>query len=591
MRIGALEDLAKQLRFAPVETLRRQLERAEELAGEIEAGRNYPEDWIVFRITGYRPEMGAPAMFVGEALLGDVSALVERMSAAAGVKEGELEQGKWLDVEALCGRWGVSRKTLERWRREGLIARRVTGANGKPRLVFAAVVVERFEKGRAGRIEDAGSYSRIDEKVKRRMLRRAAAYARLGCSLNQAARRIAERYGRAHETVRQLLKRSEGKGVEFGERGPPSERERELIARSHWLGIEPAEVAKRLKRSVASVRRVVDDERAERLRVWAEVNAEAAAEVTQRRGDTVAQQRSDAVTQPGRRTVKRADAGLRRDGQQVDALTAEPVMSGLGGPGSWDLLEFVEAAREGGVALGVVERARGEAYRFLVARARGRIAGLPRHGAGATELDEIETDLRWAARLKAELVRSQLPLLVRVFESALGRKMEEVRAGLLGPLVSSGIAAIGEAVDAFEPEHGGRLAAPAGMGLNRVAAKFVREHEGELGGGAGKARSTGKLGAGVVMEDWTRRVAAWQRFGGRVWLEPAEAVRRGLGGLGGRERVLLEMRYGWGPRPVTMAEAAKKLGMTVMRAVQVERTAVRRSRIHHGGTEGTEMKQ
>jgi hypothetical protein len=41
--------------------------------------------------------MSAPAMFVGEALLGDVSALVERMSAAAGVREEELEGGSgWM---------------------------------------------------------------------------------------------------------------------------------------------------------------------------------------------------------------------------------------------------------------------------------------------------------------------------------------------------------------------------------------------------------------------------------------------------------------------------------------------------------------
>ena len=132
-------------------------------------------------------------------------------------------------------RWGVSRKTLERWRREGLIARRVTGENGKPRLVFAAGVVERFEKGRGGKM--GAGYTRIDERVEARMLRRAAVYARMGCSLNQAARRIAERYGRAHETVRQLLKRSEGRGgVEFAERGPPSERERELIARRTGWG-------------------------------------------------------------------------------------------------------------------------------------------------------------------------------------------------------------------------------------------------------------------------------------------------------------------------------------------------------------------
>ena len=81
LRIAALDDLARQLRFAPPETLRRQLERAEQLAAEIDPSINYPEDWIVFRITGYRADMPAPATIVGEALLGDIGILVERLSA------------------------------------------------------------------------------------------------------------------------------------------------------------------------------------------------------------------------------------------------------------------------------------------------------------------------------------------------------------------------------------------------------------------------------------------------------------------------------------------------------------------------------
>jgi hypothetical protein len=62
----------------------------------------------------------------------------------------------------------------------------------------------------------------------------------MGCSLNQAARRIAERYGRAHETVRHVSEEergSRGRRV-WGARAAVG-RERELMARAHWLGIEP----------------------------------------------------------------------------------------------------------------------------------------------------------------------------------------------------------------------------------------------------------------------------------------------------------------------------------------------------------------
>jgi RNA polymerase primary sigma factor len=541
LRIRALDDLARQLRFAPRETLRRQLERAESLATEIDPALAYPEDWIVFRVTGYRPDLRAPIAFPGEALLADMSALIERLSAGAGLEQRELPPGRHLDLQGVCGRWKVSRKTVERWRREGLVALRVKGASGKPRLVFPLESVERFERTRPERIRDAAGYTRMGPDLEERMLRRAAAYARLGCTRNQAAARIARRYGRALETVRQLLKRHDTGAAPplFAQRGPPTPRERELIARWHWHGIEPGEMARRLGRSSPSVHRVINDGRAERLRTIAGLLG----------GES------------GKGTEK--------------ALGAESATSGLGNPGETDLLDFVRAARQGGVVLGVVERTRATAYRGLLARAAAGIAALPAHAPGATVLDRIETDLRWAARLKAELVRSHLPLLVRTLEGAIGRELEQVRSGLLGPLVARAIAALAEAVDAFEPGKGGRLAAPSGLAVTRVGAKFVREHGTELGGGSGRVRAASVLTPGTPLPDWTRRIAPWQQFTGRLWLEPDRRLRAGLVLRPERERRLLSMRFGWAGAARTLEEAAAACGLTVMQAGSLERSAAR----------------
>lgn len=503
---------------------------------EIDPEINYPEDWIVFRITGYRPEIREPATFVGGALLADVSGLIERLSSAAKIHESELEPGQFLDVDEVCARWKVSRKTLERWRRQGLVARRVRGENGKPRLAFSTAVVERFEQGRAGSAEHG--YSRIGAQLEARMLRRAGAYAKLGCSLNQAAKRISARYGRAHETVRQLLKRHERTGALFAHRGPATERERRLMARAAWACIEPAVIARKLDRSSAAVHRVLNDERAERLRMLAEM-------------------------------IGGSGPGFTGD-QSV--LEPEPVRSGLGEAGPTDLLELVRGARAAGVPLGVVERAQGLAHRFLLARVQGLIADLPAHGARATALDRIETDLRWACRLKTELVRSQLPLLVRVLESSLGKPLEEVRSGRLGPLLQGALGAIGDAVDAYDPDKGGRLAAGAGIGLNRIAAKFVREQAIEP---PSRTRAVGMLGPGVRVDDWTRRVSPWQTWRGHAWLEPRSLVRAGLRGLGETERQLVCARFGWGPAPATLVEIAARMGLTVMRAAAIERAALR----------------
>src|SRR5688572_23587481 len=93
MVVTALEDLARQLRFTPREALLRDIQRAEALASQIGPDAVYEEDWIVGQVTGYRPKMDNPASVVGQALLADLSAFVERLSAAATLTPADLPPG------------------------------------------------------------------------------------------------------------------------------------------------------------------------------------------------------------------------------------------------------------------------------------------------------------------------------------------------------------------------------------------------------------------------------------------------------------------------------------------------------------------
>ena len=530
LRIPALADLARQLRSSRPEVIRRQLERAEALAAEIDPAVNYPEDWVVFRVTGYRPEIAEPAMFVGEALLSDLAPLAERLSAAARLDASDLEPGRYLDAGELCARWRVSRKTLDRYRRRGLPARRVLGGNGKTRLAFALAAVEQYERrwGSPGAREK--TVTRIAPGVEARIVERAGRYQRAGLSLNAAAARLARRHGRAHETIRQLLRRHEARSPVFAEAGPLTDRQRRFAERAARLAFEPGEIGARLGRSRASVHRVINDARVERLRGL------------------------------GLPVV----AGKGKRGAAADPLEPEPVRTGLGAPGEPDAASLLFAARRGEVPVGFVERSRASAYRFLVARAGRGIAMLPAHGAGATALDAIETDLRWAARLKAELVRSLLPLLIRTIESSLGRPAEELRAAALRPLLLASLAALAEAVDQHDPAEGGRLAAPAGMALSRAVPPFVKEHAAHAG------RASSRLAVSVPMPDFTRGVAPWQ-----AWLEPDRRVAMALARLDEPSRRVVSERFGFGGPPVTIAELARRLGTTPMRAARMERAAVR----------------
>jgi hypothetical protein len=538
LRIAALDDLARQLRFAPPETLRRQLDRAVQLAAELDPTINYPEDWVIFRITAFRPQIDSPATFVGDALLTDISAFIERLSAAAGLAESQLAADAHLDAAAVCGRWRISRKTLDRYRRMGLVAFRVTGAAGKPKLLFPLASVERFEDRHTARLADAGGYERMGERLEARMVRCARLYARAGLSLNQAAARIAVRYDRGHETVRQLLQRSGGKAL-FGERGPPSDRERRLIELAFWSWIDPADIAEHLGRSRASIQRVVTDARAERLRAL----------------------------------------GLASRGRRVEddrALNEAAVRTGLGHRGPSDLRSLLEVAHHTPAPAAAEERARATAYQALMTLAAGDIAALPARGARATVIDRIETRLRWAMRLKVLLIQTQLGQLARTFESSLGRPLQEVRTVLLQPLLLEGIRAITDAVETFEARKGGRLAAPVGLALNRTISRFLRERGAELSGSpTQRLRAAPSIASSVVIADWTLSVVPWQRHAGRWWLEPDPRIAAGLGGLDEGAAALLRERFGWGGPPRTHVELTRSLGTTTMLVAQRERRAAR----------------
>lgn len=619
LRIPALDDLARQIRFEPAKAARRQLELAEALAGEIDPNRTYPEEWVVFRLTGYRPDAAsqpvargrskpaapgadkrrpqgtresAPTLLVGAAVLADLPAFVERLSVAAKLTAKDLgaaadlrtRRGRaegaagWLDAPALCKRWKISRKTLDRLRRGGdavsgppggLLARRVIGSDARHRLYFRLAAIEAFESRHADRLRSAAGFTRIDAGVEARMLRRAARYRRmLGCSLNQAAARLAARFGRSHEGVRQLLQRHdrESRRPLFGERPPIRDRQRRLIARASARGIEAAPIAAHLGIDAGAVYRSLTQAHAAWMRTL---------------------DLSGPVAE-----------GFDDPGATAEYLSARSVRSGLGRAAPETLAELLALAEELPAGDPKTESAVAAAYcylRFLAARG---VAALPKHGATAAAVDEIETRLRWAARLKAELVRAQVGLVLKSIQARLGRPVTHLPNAAAARLVTVALDATIEALDRYDPFKGGRAAAPVGIAINRAVAQWMKA-PGDTGGarwisdGAAEGRGVAAPradAATVVLDDWSRRVCPWQQPGrtGGGWgvgVEPDRRVRVVVMSLPESERGVLVARMGWmGEPPVTLAALAAARTVTPAQIVRLERRAIRtalgRARAH-----------
>lgn len=530
IRIGALEDLAEQLRFAPRRTLLRQIERAEELAAELDPDRAYPEDWVVWRITGYRREIAEPAMLVGEALLGDLSALCERLSDEAALTSAELK-APLITLPELCERWGVSRRTIERYRRRGLLALRIRNDRRNVNLVFRRASVERFERERGAELVAARDFSRMTEEERRRAgaLRQTPELREL--SVTRAAAAVAPQLRRGRETIRRALARAEGVA---GAATLPR-RTRLVIWRAWQWGVQPGDIAQRFGRTRATVHRIVNQRRAELLR-GLDLSGPAGA--------------------PG-------DEALEHPASRRGALVADEL----------SLRAFLERCREQPAPDAAEERTLARAYCHLRRRAGANVPTLRLHSPSAHELDAIETDLRWASQLKRRLVASQLPLLIRSVEERLG-PLERSPAQALRWL-EVGAAALGGAVDLFDPYRGGRLAAAASLALVRALA------------GAQPAARDASLPvraapAGTPAPQWTAALAPWD-----AWLAPPRGLLEATRSMAAPAGDAVAMRFGLsdGP-PRTIAAIASAHGVSEGRVVRWTHEAFRIARTLRAGGGG-----
>lgn len=534
-----LAELAEELRYAPREALLRDIERAEALAAEVDPATQYPADWVIFRVTSYRPDLKEAPLVPGAQILGDLSALVERLCHAARVVETDMH-GPSEGADELAARWNVSRKTLDRWRRQGLIARRVHDDGGSARLRITERASEAFTRRNPDLVARAAGFSRIDPALEARMVRRARRYHDLlGCSMNQAAERLAARFARSREAVRQLLlrhdaaARSRGEAAIFDAPGALPDRTQRAIERAWRRGIEPGEMVRRYRRTRGGIHRVVNGQRLRRLK----------------------------ALDLGRI----AQHALAMSGSDVEELlAAAPVVRPERARVPHELSELLSLMRERIVPVGVEERARARAEQALRARAARTIAAITPGFPEAQPLDRAETDLRWAAGLRAALARTQLRLMLETLESSLGLDLSHMRGPEARALIERALGALRTGLDSYDPWKSGRLAAPVGFAVAKVRPPAGGED-------ACRRRAQVRLLPGTPAPDWTLLVSPWSGA-----LRPDRRFELVLGEIPPELGGVLAERFGLGPaRPRTLEEIARERGLTIMQAGRLERRAVR----------------
>ncbi len=533
-RVPCIAQLVSELRFASKPTLIRHLQRIDELAPQIDPDGIYPQDWIVFRITGYRPEIDSPALVPGDALRGDLSAIAEHISEYARLTNADIAE-PYQTIDSLAQRWSVSRKTIERYRRLGLIARRLDLGNGRRSVIFMQSAIEWFESLNTKRLGKAARFDRISDTQIARFERWARGYRRrLGWSRSQAAARIALRTGHSHEGVRKVLIRIDADSASpiFTDPGPTTTRDQRFALRASLRGIEPGDIAKHIGRSHSATVRSIN---AARFKLLASFSLPAGTD--------------------------RAD--------HADALDSLPATTSLIACAPTDLCALIGIMRTREPAVVYEEQMRARSYHQLLGRARTRLASLSPAAPSSVILDQIETDLRWAQMLKVQLIAAQLHLIGSTIEHQIQGPIDTLDPSRASFLLLASIRIASDAIDRFDPTHAGRIAAPIGLAVTRFASQ-----QPDIAQPISIGKATRRIPPGFAIPDWTTQITPWHR-----WLMPDARIKPILGQLAQRDRLILTRRFGFdGSAPITRAAIAELIGTSAIHAARYERQAIRNAR-------------
>ncbi len=262
-----LAQLLLQLRFTPVKKRRKQLDAAEKLFAIIEPDKEYPFDFVHFRITGFAPKSRPEQQLIkGDQLLEDLRIFISKLSGRLAEPVAEQKE-KIYTIEELSSVFGVCQKTIYRWRKQGLIARKYIFDDGQRRLGFLQSAVDKFAQQNPSLISKAKSFQRLTTKQKQQIIKQARTLAaKTSLSRYQIIEQIAGKIGKTHETVRYTLLEYEKSYPERAVFKKPgsimSPAQTAELYKMYKQGTSIAELMKRASRSRSSIHRIINQQRA-----------------------------------------------------------------------------------------------------------------------------------------------------------------------------------------------------------------------------------------------------------------------------------------------------------------------------------------
>ncbi|WP_422927650.1 sigma-70 family RNA polymerase sigma factor [Singulisphaera sp. PoT] len=531
----ALKQLKEQqARFAPKEERLEQIERAEALLGEIQSDKNYPYEYLWFRIKGYRPETAPELLLDGNGIRHDLRLFIEDLSGTVGLPAEQAAEPV-LTVDAISRRFNVSTRTITRWRRQGLVARRFV-IDGRTKVGFLESSVTRFVDSHREQVDRGTRFRQLTEAERDEIIRRARRMAQVGqAGLVEIARRIARKMERSTETVRTTLRSYD---LEHPDRaifppsvGPLDDDSKTQIYRLYRRGVSVEVLASQYDRTRSSIYRVINEMRA--LRILSV--------------------KLEYMPHPSFDDPNARDSILGPMPEPVDGKAPRKTKAPKGLPPYLSSLYEVPL-------LGREQEAhlfrKMNYLKFMANQLRDQVDPAR---AKTSDLDDIERFQEEALAVKNQIIRSNLRLVVSIAKRHVGPSNNFFE------LVSDGNMSLIRAVEKFDYARGNKFSTYASWAIMKNFARTIPEENYRRDRFVTGHEEMFEAAADTRIDEHEYETAQKRN---------QEAVKGMLGRLDDRERRIIVSRYGInGVSELTLEQLGRELGITKERVRQIESRA------------------
>jgi RNA polymerase sigma factor (sigma-70 family) len=546
----ALRELAdQQVRFAPPARRLQQLARAERLLTDVEPYKEYPYQYVCYRVTEFRPEAYPDLLITGVDLIHDLGCLIVELARSLPAVPVESVAEPVLTLEEMSRKLNVTTKTINRWRKRGLIGIPVL-CNGRRQVGFLPSLTDPFLEANQKRVEKSGKFSQLTADEREEILRRARRFVRLGVgTLTQVSRRIARRLGRSPETVRYTIKNFDREHPEQAlfpaVTGPLDATTKLVIFNSYRRGIDVDTLAKNFQRTRSSMYRVLNEIRAQRL---LEQHVEHIANPS---FDDPTQEAAILAEMPGAEAFEQSRRGMRVPKDAPPELASLYEMPLLSKEQEQHLFRKMNCLKyKAGQMLEAIKLPGG-----LVNYQRLRVE----------DLDKIEHYLEEANRIKDLLINCNMRLVVSI------AKRHSGQTDNFFELLSDGNMSLIRAVEKFDYSRGNKFSTYASWAIMKNYARSIPEEKTRR-----ERYVTGHEdyfdSAPDTRTDEQEVVAAAE--------QATYKVNRLLEYLDPREREIIRLRAGLdnGAEGMTLEKIGEQLGITKERVRQLNVRAMKKLR-------------